>query len=240
VIVAVLAVGGMILHLLTPRETNETPRAQKKSSLLPTVTNSVRRTSKPAVSAEKRAFAEKMNKLCYETGWSNGVYRSKDPAYAEKRKAFLEEQAKIPFRFYSENVIASIVCAKPGAFLFPIPIDAQFEDDFMNSLKYAITIGQDDSEEVAEQKRAVREAKVYIKEKLDAGEPLAKIIENARNEINKISRMHDNYQNEIIKLKAKGATKEELESFVEAANKILDKEGGTHIRMPFVYKHLKE
>ena len=173
-------------------------------------------------------------------GWHNGVYHSPDPDYPESRRRFNEEMAKSPFRYYSEREISAIVCAPPGAFLFPMPIDARFEENFLKSLTEPIIISTDDPPEVAEEKRRVRDAKVYIKQQMDDGVPIAKVISDARDEINKVSRMRDNLARELENLKRNKASKDEVSEYIEAANKMLENAGGIKLAMPWVYRRMKE
>lgn len=213
---------------------SENPEASKKSLDVVRVTNSV-----PSAHVSISTNSVRKVKEQPKYGWINGIYHSPDPEYAEKRKRFNEELKKSPFKYYAEREISAIVSAPQGAFLFPSPIDGRFEDDFLKSLDDPIQIAQDDSPDVAEQKQRVIEAKKYIKEQMDAGVPLAKIISDARDEVNKATRMRENFQIGLQKLVKQKASKEDISDYVNAANMLLEKAGGNNIHMPWLYRRIK-
>ena len=154
----------------------------------------------------------------------DGHYVSPDPAYPEMKKWLDERNKNDPFKHLCDNMICNIVCAEPGDQLFPIPFDDHFEKEFLESLKDPIIPTHEDSEEVQAKKRAVNEAKIWLKQQMDEGKDIKKILTDARNKINGLADLTMFYRGEIIDLKRKeGITGAELQDYVDAANKVIDK-----------------
>ena len=235
-LVTVCALGGLCLWMFSGGEDAPKAKPDKERGRIKAVTPAVAQTNRveeKKLTPQQRE-QERIRKILEAHGWTNGVYHSPhDPAYAEKHKAFLERQKRErPFDFDCENDISVLTSSKPGGFIFPMDFNEAFVEDFKRSLVQPIVISEDDSEELKEMKRAVREAKIYLKERMDAGEDICAILEASRKEINRISEIHDDFRKGMFDLYAKNASEEDIDDYITAANRLLDERGGPNIFLP--------
>ena len=92
------------------------------------------------------------------------------------------------FDYHCENEIAGILSAVPGQGAVGTPVyNGKFKKEFLESLKHPIIVNDDDTPEQAELKRAVIEAKIELKDALDRGEDIEKLMLDARKELQELS-----------------------------------------------------
>ena len=136
------------------------------------------------------------------------------------------------FRYKSENLLGGILSHPAG---MPVPAApnraAKFDEDFMQSLLDHIEIKDTDSPEDRQLKQDVIDAKKEIVQRIKAGETFTSIIEDTQREYNRLANMRDEMRKIYNELKANGASEQELKDHVEAANKLLEKNGV--MKLPF-------
>ena len=66
------------------------------------------------------------------------TYVSPDPGFSNRWERFKAEQAKLPFKYMSENEIAVILDTKPGDMVLDITPHPNFVRDFLKSLEEPI------------------------------------------------------------------------------------------------------
>ena len=131
------------------------------------------------------------------------------------------------FDYKSENRIAALLCAKPGtAKIGRIKMDRSMTDDFIESLKHPIIPTAEDDDFTKDLKRQMNQVKIDLKERIDNGEDLGRIIEDTEDEMRKLSM----FKRDLIKnlhglIKNGNQTQEDIEIFKEAANKMLEEKG---------------
>ena len=146
------------------------------------------------------------------------------------------------FEHMAERDIAGLLTIEPGTFMIAA---VEFGDDFIQSFKESLKspalVTQDDSEEVKELKRAVNEAKAELKARMDAGEDIAKIMNDTRKELYELGAYRDELQKMIDEATLKKeTTREDAEDIVAAANKMLEERGAKKIVMPEMFYHSVE
>ena len=142
----------------------------------------------------------------------------------------------LPLKYSSERDIARLILFKPGQLFLPVRLGKRFTDDFKASLNEEILILETDSDEDKEIKRAVIEGKRILKEAMDRGEDVVKIMENEQKELEHLAQYRDQLERDLRQIKRTG-TPEEVEEFVNAANKLMKEYGIAHpLRMPIKEK----
>ena len=192
---------------------------------------------KPAA-APKAVEEEKKPEIPYwevDASQTNGFTREMVHKWLDKHRAPPGYRYKLNrkkskwhiFDYKSENIIASLLCAKPGAAkIGRMRIDGRITEDFLESCKHPIIPTAEDDEFTKNLKRQMNQVKIELKERIDNGEDLAKIIEDTNDEMRKLAMFKMDLKKDLNKLIREGAkTKEDVEAFREAANKMLEAKG---------------
>ena len=131
------------------------------------------------------------------------------------------------FKRASENIIASLLMLEPGQGMVGTPrYNGAMEDDFIRSLKEPIVITDEDSEEVRELKKLVKEAKENLKKELKAGRNIEGIIEESRKECQQLAKYkHLLKANVLEELRKENVSESYVDELVAAANLLLEEKG---------------
>lgn len=142
------------------------------------------------------------------------------------------------FDHATDNELAAILTLKPGQALIGGPIrHKDYTADFMKSIETPIVVHSDDPEDVQEVKRAVIEARLMIKDAIDAGEDPVEIIKNAYEEAQKLALYKDDIRREVMNMAKDGDyTEDEVDDLIDAANKMLESKGIAPIQLGPVMK----
>ena len=127
----------------------------------------------------------------------------------------------------TDNELAAILTLKPGQALIGGPIrHNNYKEDFLKSIETPIIISADDPDDVKDVKRAVINARMALKDAIDAGEDPAEIIRESYEEAQKLSLYKEDVQREISSMVKDGDyTDEEVDDIIAAANVILETKG---------------
>ena len=148
-------------------------------------------------------------------GYTNDTSRTEaPPAYAI-------------FNHHSENEIACLLTMRPGETLVGTPIyGKRFKEDFLKSCEEPIVVTEDDTPEQAELKRLMNETKIDLRARMAEGEDLGQILLDTRAEYQRLASYRQSLQQEINELKKDDSlSMEDIDDFVEAANKMLEEKG---------------
>ena len=131
------------------------------------------------------------------------------------------------FQHRCDNELAGILCAKPGSIVVGDPAyNKWFTKAFIESLKTPIIIKDGDDEYTRNLKREIIETKADLKAAYDRGEDIAQMMTDARKELKSLMEYKRAVNSEIIKVKNDvSASEQEVEDFVNAANKLLEEKG---------------
>ena len=99
-----------------------------------------------------------------------------------------------------EGFLCDMLTAEPGERFLEMELDENFDEAYKASLTNRIVIAPTDSEEVAEIKRAVIEARERVIEHVKNGGSPREIVLEARDELNKIADFRDELEQNIKKL----------------------------------------
>lgn len=114
------------------------------------------------------------------------------------------------------------------------PYGPQFVEDFKASLA-ALPEAHDenDTPEEAELRKAVIETKADLKVRMDAGEDIAQIMNDTQKELDRLCQYHNDLKQELKKIERDETfSDEDVRDYVEAANKLLEKQGIAGFTMP--------
>lgn len=114
------------------------------------------------------------------------------------------------------------------------PYGPQFVEDFKTSLA-ALPEAHDenDTPEEAELRKAVIETKADLKARMDAGEDIAQIMNDTQKELDRLCQYHNDLKQELKKIERDETfSDEDVRDYVEAANKLLEKQGIAGFTMP--------
>lgn len=160
-------------------------------------------------------------------------YARVDPGYAARHERFLAAQAANPWKTPSDRSLAMLMFAKDGNMGLLIPFDARFKDKFLKSLEIPIEIDvENDSEELQAQKRDMIEVRNFLKERVDAGEDIVEILNDTYRHNKRIADLRNNLQRELRELEKTAQSVEEVQDYIDAANKMLEREGAGRIGLP--------
>lgn len=242
---AFVVIGGLAVLLLLSRSDNQ-PVEESKG------TQGKIKSVKPA-SAPTNAVAKAEPKIPYWKGdstnglskmqmmkwrfhhrpparWTNNTSRTQGPAPYEI------------FKYNSENEIAALISVEPGMGIVGNGnYGERFRQDFLQPLKEPIIPLHDDLPEHAELKRRVNEVKIELKGRMDAGEDLGDILTQARNDLRKMAETKKMIEKDLRELNKKGdMTVEDLDTYVEAANKLLESKGVAPLKLSPLMRKLME
>ena len=143
------------------------------------------------------------------------------------------------FKYRSDMEIAGLLMAQPGDMAIGDPEYGKFfQKDFLKSLVDPAFPRESDTEEERALKRAVTEVKAELKERYDAGEDLAKIMYDARNELRELGAYKQELEEEVRKRAKDGSlSAEDIDDLVTAANVMLESRGISPIRKGGFLRH---
>lgn len=152
---------------------------------------------------------------------------------------------KLPCEIFGRkcnNEIACYLTIPFGTEIVDMPnYNGRFKQDFIDSIKEPIIIGKDDSPEDVELKKAVIAARQDLKDALDRGEDIEKIMFETRNELRQMGLYKQELNNQFNEYrKQENVSDEDIEEFLTACNTLLDQKGIAPIKFgPLVRRNLK-
>ena len=131
------------------------------------------------------------------------------------------------FKYSAENTIAALMSIKAGDTLIGEPdYQGSFTESLRRSLEEDIKIEETDTPEQIELKQAVIEVKEELKKAMDRGEDVEQIILESRRECQELARAKQMMMADVYDFVDKDAvTQADVETYVEAANKLLESKG---------------
>lgn len=131
------------------------------------------------------------------------------------------------FETRADNEIAFVLATEPGTMVIGNrSVGPDFESRFLRSLEKPIIVSKDDSEYEQNLKRAVIEAKLNLKDALDRGEDIGRIMDEARAELQKLARYRAQLEKEATVMLHRGEIgAADAEDVIKAVNKMLEEKG---------------
>lgn len=137
-----------------------------------------------------------------------------------------------------DNRLACYMTMEAGEGMVGTPVfDDRFRQEFEESLKHPIIIDENDDEYTKELKRAVREAKVELVNRVKDGEDICQIFEETHDEMMRFATMKSDIVQEFTKYaRDPDNSVEDVEDYFKAANKLLEEKGVAPFKMSPVLK----
>lgn len=129
------------------------------------------------------------------------------------------------FHHPSEVELDVVLSRRPGERIFGDVNWRAFERDLPKALADRIEILPDDTPDIIARKEAVMEAKKELMAALRDGEDPSEILKAARDDVNRLADVRDNLLVTVAELKQEGASEQEIEDAVAAANRMLEAHG---------------
>lgn len=129
------------------------------------------------------------------------------------------------FDTHAENYICGLMRTKPGTRIIPARLPANFNEEFIARIADPVRITEEDTEEDIELKNQMHEFKKACAQLIAEGMTPTEIILNERKELNTIADRRAVCAAEIGRLKREGASEQEIEDCVNAANSIMEQYG---------------
>lgn len=136
----------------------------------------------------------------------------------------------------ADRDIAGVLKTRPGETYIGESTDyfREFPELFKRAIKKPIVINPDDSEEVREMKQAVIDARLELKQRMDAGEDLTKVMQDTREQLRELGLYREEIERQVREI---AETKEDLDGrdakdLLDAANKMLKDRGIEPLRVP--------
>lgn len=169
-------------------------------------------------SPEGLTFRQKMK-------WS--IHHRAPAAYTNDTSLTELQPAYAIFDTRSDNSIAALLTVPPGTAAVGDPeYERWFTRDFLKSLETPIIITKDDTPEEAQLKRDVIATKIDLKARYDAGEDIAEIMKNTREELQRLSVYKAEIESAFREMVGKpGLTEQDVDDFINSANIMLDSKG---------------
>ena len=130
------------------------------------------------------------------------------------------------FDQHVDNEIAAVLATEPGTMIIGNrSYGESFERRFRNSIKKPIIVQEDDSDYEKSLKRLVIQAKIEMKDALDNGEDIGKMMSDARDELAKLGRYRAELEKIAAREIAKAQTDGDIEIVIDSVNKLLESKG---------------
>ena len=145
-----------------------------------------------------------------------------------RTKPYTRERPKARYEIFdhrSENMIASLLAAKPGQGFIGTPNYKDIDKDFLESCTKPIIVTRDDDEYSAELKREMIEVKIDLRNRMMKGEDLAGILQSSREEMQKLAAYRRMLSEEVHKVEISDGDAESVKDLIDAANKMLATKG---------------
>ena len=205
----IVLITGLIWFLLPVRQ--QPGKSEKSAAAEKNVPTDIKKhPARPSTPAEKVEIDETDSEPRKETeitnGWvrlPNGKMHKRNGLMKIKVSEWKNKSRYQIFDHYTDNEIATLLTLKPGESIIGGAVfPKDYEQRFLKSLETPIIVSKDDPEDIQEVKRAVIETRMQLKEALDNGEDIRKIMTEAYEESAKLAAYKDDIKsafNELTK-----------------------------------------
>ena len=136
------------------------------------------------------------------------------------------------YKTFSENYVVGLMRVQNGMPIVGGRLPRNFDEEFKAHLNDPIEILPDDTEEDIRIKERMADVKKEMAKLIAEGASPSELVLNERREMNRLAQMRKNYMKDLAEYRKGGATRQQIEDYVTAANKVLDEYGIKHIKLP--------
>lgn len=243
--VAFISVASIVVwRLVAQKNIDDDPKQQKTARL---ITDNGAHVAKSKPLEEPTVEERKVDRY-WERDTTNGLtaaqirkwkfVRQPKPAFTNNFMFTRKKEKFEIFDTYAENMLAFLLTIEPGKQVFGTPrYSKDIEQEFLKSCETPIIITADDDDYTRDLKRAMIDAKIEIRNRMADGESFVSIIDETRKEAMRLGQIKQSVIQDVRNLVSENAQSEEdIDSFYEAANKILEQNGIAPIKAGRFYK----
>ena len=143
---------------------------------------------------------------------------------------------ELTFKNYAERDIAGALLIDPGEELVgDYTYGESFVESFLQSLKEPMVYDKDDTPFQKELRKAVEETKKELKQRYDAGEDIAAIMNETRKQMKELALYREEIRKMVDDAKAEHGdeyTEQDEKDLIDAANKMLEDRGCKPLELP--------
>lgn len=255
-VVVALAAAAVCYVLFSGDKAKKPVREDTKKGLIKEVTPAAAPTNKPPTQAQKLKkrypwldIPDDWNKpYPPQAYWPDGRLKQhtryvkivtnyiNDVCIAWEHKVFPEGGANLE--------IASLLTIEPGEdILGDYNYGDSFVKSFLRQLNTPIVVSKDDTDEAKALKEAVRQTRMDLKKRYDAGEDIAKIMNDSRKELIELSLYRQELDMKVAELRAENKGKfsaKDIRDLYGAANQMLEDRGCKPLTLPEMMLHKLE
>ena len=142
------------------------------------------------------------------------------------------------FKHHSERTIAAVILLSPGSFVLQRPIyDESFDMSFRKSLEEPTLFSNDDTPDERELKEAVNDVKAELAERMRNGEKPSEILTECMNTAYELGKYKRDIEELLLEIEEDPTkSNQDVEDFVNAANKMLRDKGAAELPMPTLFR----
>ena len=160
---------------------------------------------------------------------------------AQKRQANIplaHERKPQVFKSASDQILAMVAQMAEGKDMPPLPIDKNFEKEFIASLKEPIVINEDDSDKIKAMKESVIQLRQELSERAEAGESALSILQEYQKHMAEDYKTRSELQQEARRILESG-DRAGAQKYVDTMNLALQQMGIKQIDMPMTREERK-
>ena len=179
--------------------------------------------------------------LEYKPHWeyTEEDYARIDPSYKERHERFKKRQAANPWKTTSDSQLSVLLFSPMGQPNLLIPFSPRFKDQFLKSLETPIIVHKDDSPELQAQKKQMIETRIWLKEQMDDGKDIVEILNAEYDRQKKVFGLRENLLKELRTVERTAKSVQEVQDYVDAANKMLEEAGGEKVALPMTLTKIR-
>ena len=224
------------LFVLSGKDEKPKAKAEKEAGLI----KEVKPAAAPKVEPEKARRPKQ--RPYWENPTTNGLSATQilkwkhahvPPATKTNRVTRVEKAKWEIFDTAVENELAGYITIEPGEGMIGTPrYGERFKNSFLQSCETPIVVTEDDDEYAAGLKRDMNQLKIELRQRMADGEDLGKIMSDTRAEIQRLAQIKAEIEHDMRALIKEGAqSDEDVDGYVEAANKMLEAKGIAPVKM---------
>lgn len=140
----------------------------------------------------------------------------------------------------TDRLLAHILEMEPGEALVGDSADLYrgFDRAFVKSLSTPILYDKDDDRYVKELKAGVQALRDELKQRMDAGEDINKVLAETRDQMQELGAYRQEIENMVVEMtQEKEITQEAYDDIVKAANRMLEERGCKPLELPTAVRH---
>ena len=148
-------------------------------------------------------------------------------------------ETNLVFKTSTDQILAMVADLAEGKDMPPLPLDRNFEREFVASLKEPIVIDDGDSEKVRELKMKVAQLRKELDERASQGEPMLQILKDFQKDMAEDYKMRDELRLEVRKM-IETDGREAAQQYCDKVNESLRQLGIKEIDMPMTPEECQE